>query len=177
MSKLLSVKSVAELAFVVDRDTNSAVACVDDVGTPDGDILATDASGQEWLVTIVEAHAGRVRLLELQAAVGARAGNQRPRAAARRARVAAEIDRRGAVAREHVAPVAAQDLRDLRQLVLLDQEVRLGPSTFAGAGRTADDRGDAGGEAAIAQRLHLGDRAGDHGHQREPVEQLIRFSG
>jgi hypothetical protein len=46
-------------------------------------------------------------LLELQAAVGASALDQRQNAAARRARVAAEIDIGRAFARERFTPVAA----------------------------------------------------------------------
>src|SRR5262249_15985359 len=56
---------------------------------------------------------------------------------------------------------------------LLDQEVRARPSTFAGAGRAADEHRDVGGEAAVAQRLHLGDRAADRGDERLAVE--LRF--
>jgi hypothetical protein len=52
--------------------------------------------------------------LELEPAVGARAFDQRRTTAARRARIARQIDRRGAVAREQLAPIGAQDLGDLR---------------------------------------------------------------
>jgi len=47
-------------------------------------------------------------LLELQAAVGTRALDQRQSAAARRASVATEINFPGTLAREHLAPVTAQ---------------------------------------------------------------------
>jgi hypothetical protein len=118
-------------------------------------------------------------LLELDAAVGAGAVDQGGGGAAGGAGqvlgVLGDGDRDGreALAREAIAPVAAQQRGQGRQLVLLDQEVCLGPSTLAGAGRTADQRGDAGREAAIAQRLHLGDRAGHRGDQRQTVEQLF----
>jgi hypothetical protein len=118
----------------------------------------------------------RLCSLELEAAVRARAGGQGRRGPARRARrvlgVArhADGDGRQAFAREAFAPVVAQELGELGELILLDQEVRLGPSTLAGAGRTADEGGDAGGQAAIAQRLHLGDRAGDRRDEGESVE-------
>lgn len=62
-------------------------------------------------------------------------------------------------------PVTAEQRRELRQVGLLDQEVRLGPSTFALAGRAADQRREARLEAAIAERFHLGDRAADRGHE------------
>jgi hypothetical protein len=76
---------------------------------------------------------------------------ERQRAAARRACVATEIDLgRRALAHERIAPVTAQDAREPLEIVLLDQEVRLGPSTFAGARRTTDERGDILRETAIA---------------------------
>ena len=59
------------------------------------------------------------------------------------------------------------------KLVLLDQEVRLGPSTLAGARRAPDERRDPGVEAAIAQRLHLGDRARRRRDERPPLEQAL----
>jgi len=93
----------------------------------------------------------RASLFELQAAVGACAGDQRLGTAARGTRVAAEVDLAGAFAIEHRAPVTAQDLGDSWQLVLLDQEVRLRPSTFARARRATDEHWNACGEAAIAQ--------------------------
>lgn len=126
---------------------------------------------------------GSSRSLELEATVGARAVDQRGRGPARRAwqvlGVARrrELDRREAFAREIGAPVVAQELGQLGELVLLDQEVRPGPSTFAGAGRAADEGGDAGGEAAVAQHLHLGDRPSHGRDEREAVEQLFRQAG
>jgi hypothetical protein len=72
-------------------------------------------------------------------------------------------------------PVAAVDLGDARQIVLLDQEVRLRASTLARAGRASHERGDAGGEAAIAQRLDLRDRAGDGGEEHRVREQMFGF--
>ena len=78
-----------------------------------------------------------------------------------------------AFAREIGAPVVAQQLGEPGQVVLLDQEVRLGPSALAGTGRTTDEDGDAGGEAAIAQRFHVGDRAGDRRNDRHILEKLL----
>jgi hypothetical protein len=78
-----------------------------------------------------------------------------------------------ALARQTFAPVGAQQLGEPGQLILLDQEVRPGPSTttgLAGAGWAADEGGDPGLEAAIAQRLHLGDRSGHRRDERETVE-------
>jgi hypothetical protein len=61
---------------------------------------------------------------------------------------------------DELVPVILEELGELRKFGLLDQEVRLGPSTFAGgAGWTPDLRRDAGFDAAIAQSLHIGDRA------------------
>ena len=104
--------------------------------------------------------------LELQAAIGARTRDQRQRTAAGRALRRVEIDRRGTFATKHLAPVTTQQLGDSRQLVLLDQEVRPRASTFAGAGRTTDERRDIGLEAALAERLHVGDRSRHRGHER-----------
>jgi hypothetical protein len=109
-------------------------------------------------------------LLELQAAVGARAFDERQGRAARGARIAAEVHLAGAFAIEQCAPVTAHDLGNAGKLVLLDQEVRPRPSTFAGAGRATDEGRNAGGEAAIAQRLHLADRARHRGDERQTVE-------
>ena len=118
----------------------------------------------------------RVVLLELQAAVAARAVHERRRAAARRAGIARQIDRPGAIASDELVPVAAQDLGDPFDIVLLDQEVRARPSTFAGAGRTSDQRRDVGREAALAQRLHVQDRSGARGDERQTLEQLFGFT-
>jgi hypothetical protein len=96
------------------------------------------------------------------------------RAAAGGTCVAREIDLGGPTfARERIAPVTAQDAGESLEIVLLDQEVRLGTSTLASAGWAADERGDVLGEAAIAQRLHLGDRAGHRGDQREAAQHLF----
>lgn len=102
-------------------------------------------------------------LLELEAAVGARALDQRQRATARGTRIAAEID---LLAVDELLPVFLEQLRELRQFGLLDQEVRLGPSTLAGRPRgTADLDAHARIDAAIAQALHVGDRARHRGDQ------------
>lgn len=42
-------------------------------------------------------------------------------------------------------------------------------------GRAADGGGDPGGEAAVAHRLHLGDRAGERRHERHVLQQLLGF--
>jgi hypothetical protein len=110
---------------------------------------------------------GRQRLLELQPAIGAGALLQRQRTAARRTRIAIEVHFRRSFSIEHGAPVAAQNLGDSPQLILLDQEVRLGPSTFAGAGRTPNKDRDAGVQTTIAQPLHVGDRSGHDRNQRD----------
>jgi hypothetical protein len=57
-----------------------------------------------------------------------------------------------------------EQLAEPVEVILLDQEVCLGASTLAAAGRTSDLRGDTGGEAALAQCFHLGNRAG---HRRD----------
>jgi hypothetical protein len=90
--------------------------------------------------------------------------------------VGADRDRGEAFAHQVIAPVAAQQLAQRRQVVLLDQEVRPGPSTTAGlAGprRAADEGGDAGLQAALAQGFHLGDRAGDGRNYRHAVEEIF----
>jgi hypothetical protein len=123
------------------------------------------------------------RLLELQAAVRARAGGQGRRGPARRASQVLGLARRGdgdrseAFAREVGPPVGTEQLGQLGELILLDQEVRLGPSTLAGAGRTSDERGDAGGQAAISQVLHLRDRAGHRRDERQAVEHFFCQAG
>jgi hypothetical protein len=92
--------------------------------------------------------------------------------------VGGDGDRIEALAGQVVAPVVAQQLAEGGQVVLLDQEVRPGASTLAGlasAGRAADEGGDAGLQAAIAQRLHLGDRAGDRRHDGKAVEHFVRL--
>jgi len=94
------------------------------------------------------------------------------RAAAGRARVTAEIDVGGAFFRQHLAPVAAQHVRQSLELVLLDQEVRLGPSTLGAAG-TPDDRRDPDREAAVAQTLHVLDRARHCGDEWQTGKDLL----
>ena len=123
-------------------------------------------------------------LLELQPAVGASALDQRRCGPARRARQligsvarSADRDRCETLALEVLAPVSAQQVAELSEIVLLDQEVCLGPSTFAGARRAPDDRGDSSHEAAVPQVLHLGDRASHRGHECRSVEQVLRYSG
>jgi hypothetical protein len=107
------------------------------------------------------------QLFEDEPAISARAADERLRAAARRTRVAAEVDRRGTLALEARVPLPAQQLGQLRQLGLLDEEVRARPSTLAGrAGRAADLGDDAGVVATLAHRLHLGDRASERGNDR-----------
>lgn len=87
----------------------------------------------------------------MEATVAARTLDEWLRASAGRARVAGEIDiAHACFTRDGVAPITTQDLGDPGKLVLLDQEVRLGPSTFASAGRTAYERRDSQGEAALA---------------------------
>jgi len=67
-------------------------------------------------------------------------------------------------------PIILEQLGELRQFGLLDQEVRLGPSTFAGcAGRAADLDGHPGVDAAIAEALHVGDRAR---HRRDQLDHI-----
>jgi hypothetical protein len=100
------------------------------------------------------------------------------RAATRGARVPAEIDIGGtALARDRLAPVTAEDARQSLEIVLLDQEVRLRPSTFAGARRTADERGDVLRETAIAQRFHLGDRSGHRRNEGKAAQELFSVVG
>lgn len=116
-------------------------------------------------------------LLELQAAVGARALDERLRASAGRTRVAVEVDLGRAFAFEHRAPVTAHDLGHSRDLVLLDQEVRARASTFARTRRATDEHGNAGREAAVAQLLHVRDGSRHHGDERHIGEQLFGFVG
>lgn len=59
-------------------------------------------------------------------------------------------DRREALAFEVIAPVTAHEVPELSEIILLDQEVCLGPSTLAGTRRAPDDRGDPGHEAPVA---------------------------
>lgn len=106
-------------------------------------------------------------LLELDAAVGTGTLHERLLAAARRAGIAAEIDLGGAHLVEHGTPVTAQDLSYPRNLVLLDQEVRLGSSTLAAAWRAPDEDRNAGSQTTITQQFHVGDRARHDGHQRK----------
>lgn len=95
-------------------------------------------------------------------------------AATRGTRVATEVDLgRGAFPRERVAPVTAQDVGEPLEIVLLDQEVRLRPSTLAAARWAADECGNVFGEAAIAEGFHLGDRAGHGGNQRQAAQHLF----
>lgn len=119
-------------------------------------------------------------LLELQAAI--RAGplyQGRGGSAGRAGRLVGDDQRRlrlyrcEALALHGRAPVTAQQIREIGDVFLLDQEVRLGPSTFAGAGRAADDRRDAALETALAQRLHLVNRARHRGHEWKAIEQLL----
>jgi hypothetical protein len=126
------------------------------------------------------------RLLELQAAVGAGAVDQRGGGAAGRARRVlavgvgrgrGKIDGREALAGQAVAPVVAHQRGEPGQVILLDQEVRPGASTLAGARRAADEDGDAFGEAAVAQGFHVGDRAGHGGDERQAVEELLGGGG
>ena len=58
-------------------------------------------------------------------------------------------DRREALALEMFAPVAAHEVPEPPEIILLDQEVCLGPSTLAGARRAPDDRRDSGHEAPV----------------------------
>ena len=58
-------------------------------------------------------------------------------------------DRCEALALEVLAPVSAHEVAELSEIILLDQEVCLGPSTFAGARRAPDDRRDPGDEAPV----------------------------
>ena len=111
-------------------------------------------------------------LLELQAAVRARAAHERRSAAARGARVAAEIDLACTFARERLAPLATHQVREATELVLLDQEVRFRASTSAAAG-APDERRDPGREASVAQCFHLLDRAGHGGNEWEAVQELL----
>ncbi len=110
-------------------------------------------------------------LFELQAAVGARAIHQRGGGPARGTRqlLAREVqgDRLEPLAFECIAPLAPEQVAESGQVGLLDQEVRLGPSTVAGAARRTAHRGrDPRGQTPLAQRLDLRDRArhrGNHG--------------
>jgi hypothetical protein len=92
---------------------------------------------------------------QLEPAVAARSLDERGGCPARGARWlvggrGARGDRREPFPLDRLAPARAHDLRDPRDLVLLDEEVGLGPSTLAAAGWAADDDGDARREAAIA---------------------------
>ena len=126
----------------------------------------------------------RSRLLELEAAVGAGAVDQGGGGAAGGARRVlavgfggGELDGSEALAGEAVAPVSVHESSEPGQVILLDQEVRPGASTLAGAGRAADEDGDALGEAAVAQGFHVGDRAGHGGDEGQAVEELLGFGG
>ena len=125
-------------------------------------------------------------LLQLQAAVGARAVGQRRRGPARGARRLLGLRRRSrsaerlwihALADQRVAPVILKERAELGKICLLDQEVCLGPSTLAGAGRAANQHGNPGFQTPIAQLLHVGDRPRHRRHHRRFVEQFLRFGG
>jgi len=104
----------------------------------------------------------------LQPAIRTGSLDQGQRATTCGARIAAEID---LMAIDELVPVVLEQLGELRQFGLLDQEVRLGPSTFAGgAGWTPDLRCDAGRDAAIAEALHVGDRARHCRHQLDHID-------
>jgi hypothetical protein len=113
----------------------------------------------------------------LQPAVAAGAADERRGATARRAGISRKIDRRSPIAREQLVPVAAQNISDPRQIVLLDQEVRASASTLAGAGRASDESRDVGCETSIAQRFHIRDRARARRNDRQTGEQLFGFVG
>lgn len=82
---------------------------------------------------------------------------------------------RGTLTCKCIAPVATQELGQVRKLVLLDQEVRLGTSTLASARRAADEGRDAGSEAALAQRFHLRHRPCHRGDEWQTGEELFGF--
>ena len=112
-------------------------------------------------------------LLELKAAVGARALDERARASTRGTLRRVEIDSSHALSPERIPPVTAQDVSKSFDFVFLDQEVRLGPSTFAGARRAPDECGNLCLEAAIAQRFHFRDRPGHCGDGRQAMQKLF----
>jgi hypothetical protein len=85
-----------------------------------------------------------------------------------------DLDRFEAFAREIRSPAATDELGEPGQVVLLDEEVRAGPSTLSSTRRTTHQGGDTGLEAAIAQRLHLGDRAGHRRDHGNVLEDLLR---
>ena len=141
------------------------------LGSATSDATSEQADGQRicWISPCWM----RADLLELQAAVSARAGDQRQSAGASWALRSVEVDLWQLLPRELVPPVLAHHFGDPRQLVLLDQEVRLGPSTLAGARRTTHEDGDPRGQTAIAQVLHLGDRSGHRRHEGEAVQKIL----
>ena len=146
--------------------------------------MYTDASkAARRFAVAASAARSKDRLLELEAAVRARAGDHGRGGPAGRARQVLGVvhggdrHRREPFARQAFAPIVAQELGQLGELVLLDQEVRAGPSTLAGAGGTADEGGNAGEQAAIAQGLHLRDRAGHGRDERKAVEQFFHQAG
>lgn len=111
--------------------------------------------------------------LELEPAVGARALDERrgrPARGARQLLVLArehrEVDGRDALGGDGRSPVTLEQRCELGNVGLLDQEVGLGPSTFAAARRATDHRRDPHLEAAVAQSLHLGDRSTDRRDDR-----------
>jgi hypothetical protein len=114
----------------------------------------------------------------VQAAVGAGAVDQWRGGPARGARRIVAGDRqrhrREAFALEVVTPLAAHQLAEPVEIGLLNQEVRSRASALAGAGWAADGGGNACGEATLAQRFHLGDRAGHRSDERLTVEERFR---
>ncbi len=122
-------------------------------------------------------------LLERQAAVGAAAIDERRGGPARGTRQVLvglgelDRDRREAFAFEIASPFGAQQLTQGRQVVLLDQEVRLGPSAFSRAGRTPDQRRNSSVQATITQRFHVGDGPRHRGNKRNSLEELLRQTG
>jgi hypothetical protein len=107
----------------------------------------------------------------LESAIRTGSLDQGQRATASGTRVATEVD---VLAVDELFPVILEQLGELRQFGLLNQEVRLGPSTLAGCpGRATDLDRHPCIDAAIAQSLHVGNRAR---HRRDQLHFLNSLS-
>ncbi len=56
LAEFLAMKPVAENAVLLDRNTNTSIPRMNDVGTTDRDVATRDPPRQQWLVAILEAH-------------------------------------------------------------------------------------------------------------------------
>ena len=118
-------------------------------------------------------------VIELKPAVRARPMDERGRSAASGAGrmlvvrgVGERADRFHAFTREHRGPLPVQHPRDLWNIGLLNQEVRLGASASAGCGCRRQRR-DPSGQTFVADFLDVRKRAGEAGDERQPAQRVF----